>query len=305
MTSMVITRGLPASGKTTFARAWVAEDPATRARVNKDDLRRQLHDGVYLGHETENVINMIRDNAIRSLLRKGISVVNDDTNLPQQVARDLARIARNVDPEITITVKDMTDVSAEVCIERDKNREHSVGEKVIRGMAAKLAGKSYPLPLPEDPESGPAFEPYLPDENLPGAWIVDLDGTLALNLSGRSPYDWHRVGEDFLNVPVYLVARGLDSQGIKIVLASGRDEVCRPETEEWIRTHAFWLSWSPLYMRPQGDSRKDSIVKREILDEIAKDYRVVGVCDDRPQVCRMWREIGLPVFQVGDPHVEF
>lgn len=298
---LILCRGLPGCGKTTLAREWVAEDPATRARVNKDDLRRLLHNGVYLGRDTENTVNMIRDNTIRSLLRKGISVVSDDTNLPQGVARDLARIGREFGAEIV--VEDMTDVSVEVCIERDRDREHSVGEEVIRGMAAKLGGKSYPLPFPQDPEPPATATAYVPDEGLPGAWIVDIDGTLALNKSGRSPYDWSRVGEDELNGPVYLALRGLEKMGLEIVLASGRDAVCRPETEDWLFRHG--INGPPLFMRAEGDMRKDSIVKRELLDEIAKEWNVVGVMDDRPSVCRMWRSIGLPVLQVGDPHVEF
>ena len=39
MITLLLTRGLPASGKTTFARAWVAESPTDRARINRDDLR--------------------------------------------------------------------------------------------------------------------------------------------------------------------------------------------------------------------------------------------------------------------------
>lgn len=295
MTTLIICRGLPASGKTTFARAWVAEDPATRARVNKDDLRRLLHDGVYLGRDTENTINMIRDNTIRSLLRKGISVISDDTNIPQGVARDLARIGREI-KEITITVEDMTNVPVETCIERDAAREHSVGREVILRMAEKLGGKSYPLPFPVDPQEN-SLAPFVPNTNLPGAWIVDIDGTLALK-GERSPYDWHRVGEDTLNTPVYLVLRGLDKMGLQIVFASGRDAVCRPETQAWLEKKS--LGSYPLYMRPEGDMRKDSIVKRELLDEIAKTWNVIGVLDDRDQVVRMWREIGLPCFQVAE-----
>ena len=43
------------------------------------------------------------------------------------------------------------------------------------------------------------------------------------------------------------------------------------------------------------------MVKREIFDrEIRDRYRVVGVFDDRKQVVRMWRALGLTVFQVAE-----
>ena len=48
MPTLVITRGLPASGKTTKAREWVAADPVRRARVNRDDVRAQLHDSAHV-----------------------------------------------------------------------------------------------------------------------------------------------------------------------------------------------------------------------------------------------------------------
>ncbi len=52
--------------------------------------------------------------------------------------------------------------------------------------------------------------------------------------------------------------------------------------------------------------RKDTIVKEEIFwRDIADNYNVQFVIDDRPSVARMWRELGLKVFQVGDPHIEF
>ena len=36
---LFITRGVPASGKSTFAMRWVAEKPDSRSRVNRDDIR--------------------------------------------------------------------------------------------------------------------------------------------------------------------------------------------------------------------------------------------------------------------------
>lgn len=136
MTLLYICRGLPASGKTTWARQWVAKDTAHRARVNKDDLRRLLHDGVYLGSDTENVVNMIRDEMIRSLLRSGIDVVNDDTNLPQILVDHLTEIGRREGAEVAI--HDLTHISMEECMARDKERENSVGPEVIYRLAQDL-----------------------------------------------------------------------------------------------------------------------------------------------------------------------
>lgn len=39
MSKIIVTRGLPASGKSTWAKAWVAADPANRVRVNRDAIR--------------------------------------------------------------------------------------------------------------------------------------------------------------------------------------------------------------------------------------------------------------------------
>lgn len=47
--------------------------------------------------------------------------------------------------------------------------------------------------------------------------------------------------------------------------------------------------------------RKDSIAKHELFDEHIRDrYRIAFVLDDRDQVVKMWRSLGLTVFQVAD-----
>jgi hypothetical protein len=56
-----------------------------------------------------------------------------------------------------------------------------------------------------------------------------------------------------------------------------------------------------LYMRPEGDMRKDAIVKLEIFDnEIRDNYDVQFALDDRNQVVEAYRSIGLTVLQVTD-----
>lgn len=152
------------------------------------------------------------------------------------------------------------------------------------------------------PPSAAASPParYVADPTLPPAWLVDIDGTLA-HMGDRSPYQWHRVGEDTVSPAVEAAVRAFAAapDGFAIVLLSGRDGICRPETEEWLARHD--IPYDELYMRAPGDNRKDSIVKAELFDAHTRHrYRVVAVLDDRDQVVRMWRRMGLVCFQVAE-----
>src|SRR5688500_13539451 len=97
---------------------------------------------------------------------------------------------------------------------------------------------------------------------LPRAVIVDIDGTLAIR-GDRSPYDWSRVGEDQPNPAVIELVQTIAAAGRhRVILVSGRDEVCRWQTEMWLAAHH--VGWDELHMRPHKDNRKDSILKAEI-----------------------------------------
>ena len=154
VTTLLITRGLPASGKSTYARAWVADDRAHRARVNRDDLRTMVDDGVFEQGVTEPRILAARDSLVLALLGNGLDVIVDDTNLPQRVASDLFRLARSAGADFA--VEDFTDVPVGLCIERDAARtdKKPIGETVIRDMHARfLAGRQLPLPWPADSDA--------------------------------------------------------------------------------------------------------------------------------------------------------
>lgn len=94
-------RGWPASGKSTFALEWVAEDPQWRFRVNRDDLRGMAHNSVYVQADpddpespgTERLIVMARNAIIVQLLQEGVSVVVDETNLPDAKIHHLMAVA--------------------------------------------------------------------------------------------------------------------------------------------------------------------------------------------------------------------
>jgi predicted kinase len=301
MPVLTITRGLPASGKTTWAKQRLATDALRAARINRDDMRRVMHGGLVGANWAERQVGIAQRAAVEALLRAGVDVFCDDTNLRARVVREFATLAASCGAEFV--VRDFTDVPLEVCLERDALRpaDERVGEDVIRGMWQRfLAGRALPLPLPPAAET-PSVEPgsYRPGAGLPEAIIVDIDGTVAL-MNGRDPYDMTRVAEDRPNPAVITAVRAMHATGHHIVFCSGRTEEARVATERWLAQHVA-VPYQALLMRPNGDSRKDSIVKAEIFErDIRPRWSVTGVFDDRAQVVRMWRSLGLTVFQVAE-----
>jgi tRNA uridine 5-carbamoylmethylation protein Kti12 len=134
---LVMTRGLPGSGKTTFARKWVAGDRAYRARVNRDDFRMMLDDGVFVDDVTEPRITAARDGAVLALLRHGYSVICDDTNLTPERAGEFEALATRAG--VVLRVADFTHVPLATCLERNAARTGlgHVPEAWIRKMHAR------------------------------------------------------------------------------------------------------------------------------------------------------------------------
>ncbi|HEX6684272.1 MAG TPA: AAA family ATPase [Candidatus Limnocylindrales bacterium] len=291
MAKLIITRGLPGSGKTTWAKA-----QPNSVRVNRDELRRMMHGGHTGEGWAEKQITVAQRAQIDALLRAGVNVISDDTNLRGKTVRELAELALLAGAEVTL--EDFTWVPIEICLERDALRQESeqVGPDVIKRMHARyLAGKRPALELP----TAVKVEKYEPSLDLPAAILVDLDGTVAI-IGGRSPYDASLVHLDTPNTPVIEAVRAMHAAGHTIVFCSGRTDDYRPLTEAWLAEHVG-VAYAELHMRKAGDTRRDAIVKREIFeDEIRHRWRIIAVFDDRNQVVRMWRELGLTVFQVAD-----
>ena len=132
--------------------------------------------------------------------------------------------------------------------------------------------------------------------------IVDIDGTLAI-MKDRGAYEWGKVGNDELNQPVAQAVSALRNMGNTVILLSGRDGSCRKETEQWLERHG--IEYKELFMRPAGSMEKDTIIKKKLYDDHVKDiYSVLAVFDDRPCMIRLWRKMGLFVFDCGNG-VEF
>ena len=127
---LYICRGLPASGKTFWAREFVANAGFSACRINKDDLRSMTHNGNY-SKEREYFITKARDVLIAQALSFGYTVVNDDTNLRNHSIEPMLTIAKLARAPVEFV---LFNTPTEICIERDRLRSRTVGENVIRGM---------------------------------------------------------------------------------------------------------------------------------------------------------------------------
>jgi predicted kinase len=138
MTELIVTRGIAGSGKSTWAKAWVAEDVRRRARVERDDLRNMLHDGVWKGRHTENQVINSEIAVVGALLLEGISVVVSDTNLDVATFGMWKDFAEKMN--VKFSMQDFRDVPLEVCIERNALRtgRACIPEQAIRDQFARI-----------------------------------------------------------------------------------------------------------------------------------------------------------------------
>jgi predicted kinase len=298
MPKLIITRGLPASGKTMMAKK------SGLLRVNRDDLRAMLHDGTH-SKDNEKVVRQMRNKLISTALLSGQDVICDDTNLEERTVRELHVLAWTHGAEFEVW--DLCDVPQEQCIRRDAARilrhERGVGEDVIRSMAqrAQLSPEGGPAPAWRPDTDVARIVPYVADSTLSKAVIVDIDGTVALHVA-RSPYDYSRVSTDAPNPGVIAVVRAL-SETHQIIFLSGRPDSCETETALWLQEHVSLGGEQGLllYMRAERDTRNDAIVKYELFDRYVRDdWNVTAVIDDRERVVRVWRTLGLTVLQCAD-----
>lgn len=129
MPKIILTRGIPGSGKSTWAKKWVEEDPTHRVRWNNDDFRRML--GLYWVPERETLVSIVMSDFIYYAMTIGYDIVIDNMNLNKKYWDFIQDQINSLNKRYTLEFKDFFDISLEECIERDSKREHSIGEKAI------------------------------------------------------------------------------------------------------------------------------------------------------------------------------
>lgn len=298
MKKLVITKGLPASGKSTWAKEQV-KGKKDWVRINNDDLQMMLYGEAFAAGRGD-FLDKVRRELVDKMIAWEMNIIVDNTNLhPKQeiyyrsVVEERNFLVQNgaiAGEGYELVVKDFTNVPPTECIERNKKRPNPVPDKVIWEMYNSYLKKEVPA-LVQDPL-------------LPKAIVVDIDGTMAL-LTSRSPYDMKKVYDDEPNWPIVTLVRTMREAGRKIFFVSGRDECSRAETVRWMKDKAgFDPDTYELHLRPDGDKRPDTQWKKDVWAEFMKDkYYIDFWIEDRWRMTNAVRnELGIMCLQCADGH---
>jgi predicted kinase len=299
--------GAPGSGKSSFAKYFMRTEE-NWMRVSRDDFRAMQYEGTRASDTTESMISHAIDASINVYLLKGMNVMIDATNCKLEYINQYIKKFNHL---ASIHFK-VFDVPLEELIERCKERELLTGKfiptHVIENYYKQLQTFKKYFDFAPIPKIKNEFEILAQEETKDTCYLCDLDGTIA-KANGRSMYapTHEDVMSDTPIMPVIKVLQSLATSH-KIIFVSGRDENSRAASMEWLQKYVFEnKNEIQLLMRPANDSRRDSVIKKEILKkEILPFYNVLGVFDDRLQVVReCWNEEKIFCFNVNQLLEEF
>ena len=121
--------GIPASGKSFWAINFLRNNP-NWIRVNRDSFRLMLRNEQSCEPKVEDLVSTLLIQAVHAALQKKLNVIIDNTNLKEKYIRQFIeefKYSANIEYQVF-------DISLDKALERDKNREASVGEDVIKRM---------------------------------------------------------------------------------------------------------------------------------------------------------------------------
>lgn len=285
MSMLLILRGPPATGKSTYRNTLVAQG---WKYTNLDELR------LANPKNKESVIHDLQKTMLLGFMADGANIVIDNLNLNPRTTQGYESLAQRYG--YMVEYKEFgADVHWSEAVKRDALRSGvaRVGRSVIIQNYIN-AGLYKDIRKP--------------------AIIFDIDGTLA-DISHRrmqvvnGKKDWAAFNagmkDDTPNEPIAALYKMIlfyidNFIPGEIILMSGRSADHRHVTEDWLERHGL-DGYFALFMRGFNDMRDDAIVKKELYEKYVKPYFDVSfVVDDRSKVVAMWRSQGLTCLQCAE-----
>jgi predicted kinase len=275
-------KGLPGSGKSTLTKQFV-KDSGNAGRINRDDLRAMIFDGVWTGPREKVIVEI--EKAIAQVLAKNKMIpVIDDTNLFQSHEDMWKNFAKENNLEFE---KDDVGTDLATCIERDKKRDKPIGEAIIQRMA---------------------LDAGMIDFGEKKVIWVDVDGTtsngshrehfVTLN-EQRTKKDWYGYFTEMVyDEPIQPIIDWVNelAKDYTICIVSGRPDTYQLETLYWLR-HVAKIHFDYIFLRRGSDKRQDSETKNDILTKLPKENILLAI-DDRPSIISLLRKNQIMVIPV-------
>lgn len=326
--ALVVLAGAAGSGKST-----VAQRLFRPADVLSTDAFRELVAGDAADQSASAAAFSLLRHALDERMKRRRRTVVDATNVSRRDRRRLVGVARRHDvPAVALVL----DLPLATCQRRAAGRtERPVDPDVVarqhEALRRSLSGIDDEgfdqvvvvddeealdqltvelVPAAPAPSTSPAQAGAPRDRRAP-AVVVDLDGTLASaawrehHLRGGRK-DWPAffagMGRDAPVPPLVDLAEWVAPHA-DVILLTGRPADHEAVVRRWVADHG--IVHHDLLMRPVGDRRPDTVVKRELYRRhVAPTHDVRLVIDDRPKVIEMWREEGLYVLTAVDPRLD-
>lgn len=306
---VVLTVGIPASGKSTWAREKAIEIDALI--LERDEIREQLFKVSRSEYKytkaREKEVTEVQMQWMKEALLVGTPVIIADTNLNEKTRKsiftEVIDYCTELDVAYTINIKTF-DIPLKEAIDRNRKRLHTVPEAVMISMEKKM--RQY---------LGKYVHDHSNPEKLPECILVDIDGTIADMAGKRHPFEWEKVGGDLpkgyiISMVELLIHDFFEDEGGKpeVIFMSGRDGVGRPKTCKWLFDNipSYVPDIDKLYMRPKGDNRPDTVIKEELFNNHIKGkYHVQMIFDDRKCMVQHWQSMGFNVLDVGNGVSDF
>lgn len=296
----ILTVGFSGCGKSTWASEFMEDNKDNKyIDLERDTIRFNMFcDGARdwskytFSKKNEALVTEEHNKLLDYATTYGYNLVLSDTFLNEKYRNEM--IERLENEGYVVEIKDDWEIPTfEQLVKRNENREGGIGVSILRQQYLRFL------------EYKGLRDVYIPDTELPDCVVVDVDGSVATSEGIRGHFEWDKVIHDDPILQVVDIVSGLYLKGYEIVFLSGRDSVCFDQTLAWLYSQFEDMKFE-LFMRPEGDFRKDYVVKKELFDNHVRNrYNVQMVIDDRNQVIDLWDELGLKVINVGTPYERF
>ena len=296
---LILTRGIPGSGKSTWAKAWVAEDPEHRIRLNWDDMRNMMGPYWVPSREPINKHMLWAGLNMAAYCTRPYDIVIDNMNLNpkdwKQYEEWITTYNQSMNSDETntqyvIEFKDFF-ISLDECIRRDAMRPNPIGEKTIKDIWRRYKH------FIQTTEVENVVNNLRPSTGKVPCVVIDMDSTMCFNTTKRP---WYGEGaaegmiKDVPNPGVVAVVKELQRK-FPIVVVTGRDTTQATVTKQWLANQG--IAPTDFYFRTAGDYRKGVEVKNELINQVLNKYDIVAIFEDCEPIVKMFRDMGLTVLQ--------